>query len=123
VRRLKKRWRAGVIDDLPISRGLARVLRRYLAAAAVAPGERAFPMTVRNLELLFKRYLKLAGILADFPLYALRHTALTRAYRRTGDLRLVQQLAGHASITTTQIYTHISQDDLRRSAELTGSIL
>ena len=45
--------------------------------------------------------------------HLLRHTYLTRLYSRTKDLRLVQEVAGHADISTTQIYTHISGEDVR----------
>jgi integrase/recombinase XerD len=45
--------------------------------------------------------------------HLLRHTYLTRLYSQTKDLRLVQEVAGHANISTTQIYTHISGEDVR----------
>ena len=45
--------------------------------------------------------------------HLLRHTYLTRLYTETKDLRLVQEVAGHANISTTQIYTHISGEDVR----------
>ena len=119
VRRLKKRRQQGVIDDLVISRGLARTLRPVLGADL---DHQPFRMSVRNLELLFHRYCRLAG-LEGFRLYALRHTALTRAWRATKDLRLVQELAGHASPLTTTIYTHVDPAEKRRAAELVGAAL
>ena len=47
--------------------------------------------------------------------HLLRHTYLTRLYARTKDIRLVQEVAGHASIATTQIYTHVSGEDIREA--------
>lgn len=43
--------------------------------------------------------------------HTLRHTFLTNVYKATKDIRTVQDLAGHADISTTQIYTHIGQDE------------
>ncbi|MBN9141098.1 MAG: tyrosine-type recombinase/integrase [Micrococcales bacterium] len=48
--------------------------------------------------------------------HKLRHRFATRAYRGSHDLRAVQELLGHASVATTQIYTAIDDDDLRRAA-------
>jgi len=56
---------------------------------------------------------KKAGISKRVHFHLLRHTYLTRLYSRTKDLRLVQEVAGHADISTTQIYTHISGEDVR----------
>lgn len=73
----------------------------------------------RMVELLAKKYFKLAGI--DSELYSphkLRHTAATLMYRDGGvDIRTLQELLGHASLSTTQIYTHIRNDDLKAAAD------
>ena len=47
--------------------------------------------------------------------HLLRHTYLTRLYSRTRDIRLTQEVAGHADISTTQIYTHISGEDVKQA--------
>lgn len=52
-----------------------------------------------------------------FTFHELRHTALTTLYRRTKDVMLVQRAARHKSVTTTMIYTHTSDDELRRALE------
>lgn len=115
VRRLKKRADQGAIDDLPISRSLGRALLRRFGR--LAPEARIFPMTVRNAEILFKRYAQRAGLRAELRLYSLRHTGATRLWRETLDLRLLQEQLGHASPITTQIYTHVEPEARRRAAE------
>lgn len=56
-----------------------------------------------------------AGIEKVITFHSLIHTALTRLYEKTKDIRLVQDVAGHADISTTMIYTHISGADLREA--------
>ena len=58
---------------------------------------------------------KKAGIKKRVHFHLLRHTYLTRLYQRTKDIRVVQEIAGHADISTTQIYTHISGEDVRNA--------
>jgi site-specific recombinase XerC len=57
-----------------------------------------------------------------FPLtpHVLRRTFATRALRASGDIRSVQELLGHASIGTTEVYTHVDLDGLRALVEATA---
>ncbi len=54
-----------------------------------------------------------AGITKRVYFHLLRHTYLSNLYSHTKNIRLVQEVAGHSSIQTTQIYTHISGEDIR----------
>lgn len=65
-------------------------------------------MAVRAVQLLVKRYLALADLPMDLSPHKLRHSYATHLLNSGADLRAVQELLGHASLASTQIYTHTS---------------
>lgn len=73
------------------------------------------PISTPYLRKMIARKAMAAAIQKRVHFHLLRHTYLTRLYTQTKDLRLVQEVAGHADISTTQIYTHISGEDVRKA--------
>ncbi|HSY53095.1 MAG TPA: tyrosine recombinase XerC [Opitutaceae bacterium] len=65
-------------------------------------------LNVRAVQLLVKKYLALADLPMDLSPHKLRHSYATHLLNAGADLRLVQELLGHASLSSTQIYTHTS---------------
>ncbi len=76
-------------------------------------GEKLQPLTPRSIERLVKKCSLMAGITKDVTPHTLRHSFATDLLQNGADLRAVQSMLGHSSITTTQIYTHISDKHLK----------
>lgn len=70
-------------------------------------------LTARSVQRLIKKYAGLAGIMHKVTPHTFRHSFATDLLQNGADIRSVQTLLGHASITTTQIYTHVTNHQLR----------
>lgn len=74
-------------------------------------------ITARSIQRIVERYARLAGITKKITPHTMRHTFATDLLMNGADIRSVQALLGHSSITTTQVYTHITNQHLREIHE------
>jgi integrase/recombinase XerC len=65
-------------------------------------------VTVRSVQLMLKRYLALAELPLELTPHKIRHSYATHLLNGGADLRVVQEMLGHAQLTSTQVYTHVS---------------
>ncbi len=110
---------------VPFGEVAADALRTYLhlgrpnwAAKVHSPHlfltERGGPMTRQGFWKLLGRYARAAGVDRPISPHKLRHSFATHLLERGADLRAVQTMLGHADIATTQVYTHVSAEHLKR---------
>lgn len=113
----------------PIGSYAERALHRWLAARKLdkqLAGNKAAPvfvnrfgqrLTTRSVGRMLEKYLKETGLDQRTSPHTLRHSFATHLLERGADIRSVQELLGHKSLTTTQIYTHVTVAGLRAAYE------
>lgn len=78
------------------------------------PGREGKRMSSRNLQKIVKKASEKAGIKKDVHPHTLRHSFATHLLENDIDIRKIQELLGHADLSTTQIYTHVSIEELKK---------
>lgn len=89
---------------------------RELQTSALFVGRSGTRLTIYSIENIFKKYVRFADIRRHVTPHALRHTMATMLINDGADLRSVQEMLGHASILSTQVYTKLSPPPKSRRA-------
>jgi integrase/recombinase XerC len=113
----------------PIGSFAARALKKWLAVRRLSTREKQGPeapvfvnkfgrrLTTRSIARMLEKYLAASGLDQRTTPHTLRHSFATHLLDRGADIRSVQELLGHKSLVTTQIYTHVTTAGLRAAYE------
>lgn len=99
--------------DAYLTRSRPELSRRGHATPRLFLGARGAPLSRQSAWLVIQHAAERAKLTAHVSPHTLRHSFATHLLQGGADVRVVQELLGHASVATTQIYTHVSVDTLR----------
>jgi tyrosine recombinase XerC len=104
----------------PVGAPALEAIQKYRSAANIHSGvlflnKSGKRISARSIWLVLKRYLRHTSIPISISPHKLRHSFATHMLDRGADLRSVQALLGHASLSTTQIYTHVTVERLKKA--------
>ena len=122
-RSVRIRGKARKERQVPIGEPALEAIRRYWGTLSQPPSGMApvflansgRGIGVREIQLRLKRYLVAAGLDPNLTPHKLRHSYATHLLDAGADLRSVQELLGHAHLVTTQVYTHLTTERLKRA--------
>ena len=129
TREMSVRGKRGKVRVVFLSDACVEALHDYLTAVEAAceplfirlvkdlPGRSVrgeeLRLTARSIQNIVKKYALAAGIVSDPSPHTLRHSFATNLLQNGADLRSVQELLGHKDLSTTQIYTHVTNPQLK----------
>jgi integrase/recombinase XerC len=112
---------------VPVGRKAVEAIRMYLSVrsefstkrkfrhgAQLFLTRRGYPMNPKGVNILMNRYIGLVSDIEQKSPHVLRHTFATHLLNRGADLQAVKEMLGHESLATTQLYTHVSMDRLKK---------
>jgi integrase/recombinase XerD len=113
---------------IPVGKEALQSLKEYLSKARPGFEKPKSPgllfldrlgkkLSRQGLWYIIKKYVKLAGVRLGASPHTLRHSFATHLLEMGADLRSVQEMLGHSSISTTQVYTNVSRERLRKDYE------
>ena len=109
---------------VPITETALKVLRDYLktrpffdtkGTKGIFLSKRGTRLTTRSVARIMDKYVRLTSIQKKISPHVLRHSFATHLLDRGADLRAVQELLGHANLSTTQVYTHVTMERLKEA--------
>lgn len=89
-------------------------LHACITTDVLVPGESGDALTTRSVQLLIKKYLQAADLPLTMTPHSCRHSYATHMLQNGANLRVVQELLGHANLSTTQKYTHVDINFLQK---------